>query len=59
MSSSEDEEGGNGRAKALMNLLTRSCKDLLEIASASEVPVPQTLKIKGTHLSNVLSKTQP
>ena len=58
MSSSEDEEGGNGRAKVLMKLLIRTCKELLESAAASEVPVTETLKIKGTRLNTVLSKTQ-
>ena len=47
MSSSEDEGEGNGRAKVLLGLLTRSCKELLATASASEAPISETLEAKG------------
>ena len=49
MSSSEDEEG-NGRAKILVNLLSRSCKELLQAASSNEVPDPQSLKDQGIQM---------
>ena len=46
MSSSEDEEG-NMRAKVLLQLLTKSCKELLATSSGSETPRPKNLEAKG------------
>ena len=47
MSSSEDEGEGNQRAKVLLQLLTRSCKELLATSSKSETPRPKNLEAKG------------
>ena len=47
MSSSEDEGEGNGRAKVMIGLLTRSCKALLDTAIASEEPISENLEAKG------------
>ena len=47
MSSSEDEGEGNERAKVLLQLLTKSCKELLATSSGSETPRPKNLEAKG------------
>jgi hypothetical protein len=46
MSSSEDEEG-NEKAKVLLRLLIRSCKELIATSSESETPRPNNLEAKG------------
>ena len=46
MSSSEDEEG-NEKAKVLIRLLIRSCKELIATSSESETSRPNNLEAKG------------
>ena len=47
MSSSEDEGEGNDKAKVLLGLLIRSCKELIATSSESETPRPNNLEAKG------------
>jgi len=50
MSSSDDEGEGNRRAKVMIGLLRRSCKELLDTALASEEPISEYLEAKGLWL---------